>query len=41
MRSIGGMIAALKIVQGSHEVGAVDQTLFDGVGYELTGLGYS
>ena len=40
MRSIGGMIAALTIVQGRHEIGTVGQTLFDGVGYELTGLGH-
>ena len=40
MRSIGGMIAVLTIVQGSHEIGTVGQALFDSVGHELTGLGH-
>ena len=40
MRSIGGMIAVLAIVQGCHEIGTVGQALFDGAGHELTGLGY-
>ena len=39
MRAIGGMIAALTIVQGRRRIGAVGQTLCDGVGHELTRLG--
>ena len=41
MRSIGGMIATLMILQiGGDALGwGVGQALFDGLGHQLTGLG--